>query len=78
MISKATALLPPEHQDAFRKSVANVINTWGYTTSDGEVRDLLRVLLSKHGVSIGECREENAASSMAAKCTLGAIGSSQT
>jgi hypothetical protein len=52
MLNKAVALLPAADQAAFTKSVHNVIDRWGFTTSDAEIRDLLRVLLSKHGISV--------------------------
>jgi hypothetical protein len=54
MINKATALLPVADQAAFAKSIHNVIGHWVHEVSDAEVRDLLRVLLSKHGISVGE------------------------
>jgi hypothetical protein len=54
MLDKAIALVPPAHRDAFAKSVANVVAYWRHPTSDGEIRDLLRVLLSKHGISVSE------------------------
>jgi hypothetical protein len=53
ILDRAIALVPTAHQSAFTQSVANIVNRWQFAPHDAEVRDLLRMLLSKHGISIG-------------------------
>jgi hypothetical protein len=54
MLNRAATLLPLADQAAFAKSIANIVQRWRFQPRDSEVRDLVRLVLAKRGVSVGD------------------------